>query len=197
MSTSDRVVDILTQEGGYRPLPKPFKVGSQSFDFTHALVAGDRANDLVIVIELRGDTADDAVIRKVLALTRALDVLRSKRPVTAVLTSGQPRADTVHSISKVCRVLSVGAPVGPDAIEAVRDWLSVLLPLAQPAAVDTMLDWEADLRVATPTVAKGELLEALIEAAPRGTDAVEAVLGDHINRLIDPALNSDQEEDDR
>jgi len=193
VSTSDSVVDILTQEGGYRALPRPFKIGSQSFDFTHALVAGERANDLVIVIELRGDTADDAVIRKVLALTRALDVLRSKRPVTAVLTSGQPRAETVQSISKVCRVLPVGAPVGPDALDGVRDWLSVLLPLTQPPAVDTILDWEADLRAAAPASAGGALMDSLVDAAPRGKDAVEAVLADNIDDTIGPVLDDEEE----
>ena len=93
MTTSERVVAILTGEGGYRELPKPLKVGSLSFEFTHALIAGDRANDLVIVIELKGDSADDVVIRKVLALTRALDVLQSKRSVTTVLTSGHAASD--------------------------------------------------------------------------------------------------------
>lgn len=193
MSTSDSVVNILTQEGGYRALPRPFKIGSQSFDFTHALVAGERANDLVIVIELRGDTADDAVTRKVLALTRALDVLRSKRPVTAVLTSGQPRPETVQSISKVCRVLPVGAPAGLDALDAVRDWLSVLLPLIQPPAVDTMLDWQADLRAATPASAGGALMDSLIAAAPHGKDAVEAVLAVNINGTISPVLDNEEE----
>ena len=93
MTTTDRVVEILVGEGGYRELPRPFKVGSLSFEFTQALIASEKANDLVVVIELTGDTADDVVTRKVLALTRALDVMRSKRPVTAVLTSGQPRSD--------------------------------------------------------------------------------------------------------
>lgn len=189
MSTSDRVVEILVGEGGYRALPKPFKVGSQMFDFTHALVAGERANDLVIVIELRGDTADEVVVRKVLALTRALDVLHSKRPVTAVLTSGQPRSDTVLSISKVCRVLPVGAPVGPDAMAAVRDWLAVLLPLAQPPAVDTVLDWEATLRGTVPADAKGALMDAVIAAAPRGKDAVEAVLENNIGEAVRSVLD--------
>lgn len=189
MSTSDHVVDILIEEGGYRALPKPFKIGSQSFDFTHALVAGNRANDLIIVIDLKGDTADDAVVRKVLALTRALDVLRSKRPVTAVLTSGQPRSETVQSISKVCRVLSVGAPTGPDALDAVRDWLAVLLPLTQPPMVDTMLDWEADLRRTAPAAARGPLMDTLIAAAPRGKEAVEIVLAEDIGSSVGAALD--------
>ena len=191
MSTSDRVVEILVGEGGYRPLPRPFKIGSQSFDFTHALVASDRANDIVIVIELRGNTADEAVVRKVLALTRALDVLHSKRPVTAVLTSGQPRAETVQTISKVCRVLPVGAPTGPKAADAVRDWLSVLLPLVEPAAVDQLLDWEADLRAATPDAANGELIDGLIAAAPAGEEAVEMVLADDIGAAVRAVLDAE------
>lgn len=193
MSTSDRVFEILTAEGGYQPLPRPFKIGTQAFDFTHALVAGDRANDLVIVMEVKGDTADEAVIRKLLALTRALDVLRSRRPVTAVLTAGQPRADTVQTISKVCRVLPVGSPAGPDADDAVRDWLAVLLPLTQPPAVDTMLDWEADLRAATPAAAKGALMEALVEAAPRSKDAVEQVLANEITHTAIGVLDDEGE----
>lgn len=194
MSTSDRVVDILVNEGGYRELPRPFKVGSISFEFTHALVAGDRANDLVIVIDVKGDTADDAVTRKVLALTRALDVLHSKRPVTAVLTSGQPRSETIQSISKVCRVLSVGAPSGPDAAEAVRDWLSVLLPLAEPSGVDALFDWEGDLRKAAPEAARGALMDALMGAAPQGQKAVEGVLAKAVEAAVKHALAADEDE---
>jgi len=194
MITSDRVVDILVQEGGYRELPQPFKVGSLSFEFTHSLVASYRANDLVIVIELKGDTDDDAVARKVLALTRALDVMRSKRPVTAVLTSGQPRSETVQSISKVCRVLLVGAPAGPNAIDAVRDWLSVLLPLVEPPAVHTMLDWEDDLRCAAPEAAKGALMDALIGAAPQGKPAVEALLAQTIAASVRTALEEGEDD---
>lgn len=188
MSTADRVLDILVNEGSYSQLPRPFKVGSISFDFTHALVARQRANDLVIVIELKGDTADDGIVRKVMALTRALDVMRSKRPVTAVLTSGQPRTETIQLISKVCRVLPVGAPSGPDANSAVREWLSVLLPLAQQPAVETLFDWEADLAAAMATSSKGEFVGALIGAAVHGKDAVETVLADAINRSADAAM---------
>jgi len=191
MSTSDRVVEILTLEGGYCALPKPFKVGSQSFDFTNALIASDRANDLVIVIDLKGDTADDAIIRKVFALTRALDVLRSKRPVTVVLASGQPRSETIQSISKVCRVLPVGAPAGPGALDALRDWLAVLLPLTEPPAVDTILDWEADLRSAAPSAAKGAFMDAVVMAALDGKDAVEAILVENVWRPVRTMLDEE------
>jgi len=196
MTTSERVVEILVGEGGYRVLPKPLKVGSLSFEFTDALVAGDRANDLVIVIELKGDTADDAVIRKVLALTRALDVLQSKRSVTAVLTSGQATAETVQSISRVCRVLPVGSPTGANAVEALRDWLSVLLPLSQPLAVETFIDWEGDLRRTVPANAAGPLMNELLRLAPDGKLAVEEALARSITGSVKAALEEDDEEDE-
>jgi len=195
MSTADRVLDILVNEGHYSQLPRPFKVGSISFDFTHALVAGERANDIVIVIELQGDTVEDGVVRKVMALTRALDVMRSKRPVTAVLTSGQPRNETIQSISKVCRVLPVGAPSGPDAIGAVRDWLSVLLPLAHQPAVETLFDWKAELAVALPISSRSQFVETVVGAAAQGKDAVEIVLADAITRSANAAMDEgDQNE---
>lgn len=188
MSTTDRVLDILVREGGYRELPKPFRVGSIPFDFTHALVASERANDLVVVIELKGDTVDDAVARKIMALTRALDVMRSKRPVTAILTSGQPRTETVQYISRVCRVLPIGAPTGPNATSAVRDWLSVLLPLVQQPAVETLVDWEADLSVKTTVSTNSEFTGALIDAAQRGKEAVETVLANAITKSVDAVM---------
>lgn len=194
MTTSERVVEILVGEGGYRELPKPLKVGSLSFEFTHALLAGSRANDLVLVIELKGDTADDAVIRKVLTLTRALDVLHSKRSVTAVLTSGQAAPETVQSMSRVCRVLPIGAPTGPKATEAVRDWLSVLLPLSEPTAVDTFIDWEGDLRLSVPANTTGPLMEELLSAAPHGKVAVEQALAQSIGASVKAALDEADED---
>jgi hypothetical protein len=194
MTTSESVVQILVDEGGYRELPRPLKVGSLSFDFTYALVAGNKANDLVIVIELKSDTADDTVIRKVLSLTRALDVLQSKRSVTAVLTSGQATSQTVQSMSRVCRVLPVGAPSGPKAINAVHDWLSVLLPLVQPPPVETLIDWEGDLRRNIPANAAGPLLEELLSAAPAGKLAVEQVLASAIQVPVASVLESDRDQ---
>ncbi len=194
MTTSERVVAILTGEGGYRELPRPFKIGSLAFEFTHALVAGGHANDLVIVIELRGDSADDAIIRKVLALTRALDVLRSKRPVTAVLTSGQAIPNTVQSISRVCRVLTVGSPTGPKAEEAVRDWLSVLLPLIEPPAVETLIDWETDMRQRLPRNAQDLGIEELLDSASRGKIAVEETFAGAVRIAVKASLQEDEGE---
>jgi hypothetical protein len=194
MTTSESVIQILVEEGGYKELARPLRVGSLFFDFAHALIAGERGNDLVIVIELKGDTADDNVVRKVLSLTRALDVLQSRRSVTVVLTSGQVAQSTVQSISRVCRVLPVGAPSGPKAIDTVREWISVLLPLAQPPPVETLIDWESDLRSGIPANAAGPLLEELLSAAPAGKLAVEQVLASTIQTPTASVLEDDQDE---
>jgi hypothetical protein len=108
MNTAEQVVDILKNEGHYRELPRPFKIGTLSFEFTSALIATEKANDLVIVIDLKSDVSDEGAVRKVHALTRALDVVQSRRSVTAVLTQGQASSETVYVMSRVCRVLPIG-----------------------------------------------------------------------------------------
>lgn len=194
MTASDRVVEILVTEGGYRELPKPLKIGTLSFDFTHALVASNKANDLVVVIEPKGDAADEVLVRRVLALTRALDVLQSRRSVTAVLTSGQAEPDTVLSISRVCRVLPVGSPSGPRATDAVRDWLSVLLPLSEPPAIESFIDWQSDLRALLPVKAAGSFVDELIAVALTGHDAVDQALAKAISRQVAAGLADDNED---
>jgi hypothetical protein len=195
MTTSESVVKILVDEGGYRELSQPMKIGSVSFQFSHALVAEKRANDLVIVIELKSTTSDDVMIRNVLGLTRALDVLKSRRSVTAVLTSGQATSETIRSISRVCRVLPIGSPAGPKAVDAVRDWLSVLLPLADSVGADTAIDWEPALRQHLHLVDDTPYLERLIAAAPQGAEAVEGEFVAEMTAQIIPGLQEDDEEE--
>ena len=195
MTTADKVVDILVNEGGYRKLPQPMRVGSVSFQFAYALVAENRANDIVIVIELKSETSDETVVRNVLGLTRALDVLKSKRSVTAVLTSGQAAPETIRSISRVCRVLPIGAPSGPKAEEAVRDWLSVLLPLKAVGSVQSAVKWEPALRERLHIVDETPYLERLIVAARAGEEAVEREFAAEITAQITPALKEDEKDE--
>ncbi len=189
MTTAETVYEILTTEGGYRPLGKPIRIGSQAFDFTHVLVAGERANDLVVVIELTGASEDAQVTRSVLAFTRALDVLGSKRSVTAVLTSGQADNDLVNSISRVCRVLPVGAPSGPLAEERVRDWLAVLLPLKSAPPVEHLADWKASLAKQLEDADDESAVGRFVELAEVGKEAVEAALAFEISMLADKVLD--------
>lgn len=188
MTTAETAFEILTREGGYRPLDKPIRIGSQAFDFTYVLVAGEKANDLVIVIELTGASKDAQVTRSVLAFTRALDVLGSKRSVTAVLTSGQADNDLVNSISRVCRVLPVGAPTGPMAEDMVRDWLSVLLPLKSPPPVEHLADWKVNLEKQLEDTDDESTIGRFVQLAEGGKEAVEAALALEISTLADKVL---------
>lgn len=188
MTTAETAHKILTQEGGYRSLGKTIKIGSQSFEFTYVLVASERANDLVIVIELTGASDDAKVTRSVLAFTRALDVLGSKRSVTTVLTSGQADNDLVNSISRVCRVLSVGAPNGPLAEELVRDWLAVLLPLKSPPPVEHLADWKANLKKQLEDTNNEYAVGRFVQLAEESKESVEAALAFEISTLADEAL---------
>lgn len=195
MSTSESVVNILVNEGGYRQLPQPMKVGSGSFEFAHALVGSNIANDLVVVVEVKPDTSDDLIVRNILGLTRALDVLRSRRSLTAVLTSGPAAPETLRSISRVCRVLPVGSPQGPKAADTVREWLAALLPLGQHAGGDISLDWVAELRAKLPKV-PNPLTETLITRAPEGASEVEAAFGQAIKAAVTATLGEDDEADE-
>lgn len=195
MSTSESVVDILVNEGGYRVLPQPMKVGSGSFEFSHALVGSNTANDLVVVVEIKPDTSDDLIVRNILGLTRALDVLRSRRSLTAVLTSGPAAPETLRSISRVCRVLPVGSPQGPKADDTVREWLAALLPLGQHAGSDISLDWIAELRAKLPKTTD-PLMETLIANAPEGDRNVEAAFAQAIRSAVTSTLAEDDEMDE-
>ncbi|VXB61956.1 hypothetical protein [Brevundimonas sp. G8] len=192
MSTSDSVKDILVNEGGYRLLPQPMKLGRNAFEFAHALVGTDTANDLVVVVEVKPETSDDLIVRNILGLTRALDVLRSRRSVTAVLTSGPTKADTLRAISRVCRVLPVGSPQGPKAEEIIRDWLSVLLPLAKAEENEIVLDWLGELRPHLP--ANDQTVEIFLGAAADGGEAVEEALADAVRVVIEPVLAEGEED---
>lgn len=190
MTTAETVYQILTQEGGYRPLEKPIKIGSQAFNFTYVLVAGERANDLVVVIDLTGASDDAHVTRSVLAFTRALDVLGSRRSVTTVLTSGQADIALVNSISRVCRVLPVGAPSGPSAESVVRDWLAVLLPLTNPPPVEHLSDWKTGFEEQLKDSIDDQDLSRVLRLAEKGKEAVETALAYEISTLADQVLEN-------
>lgn len=191
MSTAEQVVNILKNEGHYRELPRPFKIGTLSFEFTSALIATEKANDLVIVIDLKSDVPDESAVRKIHALTRALDVVQSRRPVTAVLTQGQASSETVYAMSRVCRVLPIGTPVGQNASDLVRDWISVLLPLKTPESVETMVHWEEDVLKLLSQDTPADLTYDIFARALTDKGAVEAVLRDHITASISTVISEE------
>jgi hypothetical protein len=192
MTTTEKVREILIAKGEFRELPNPLKVGSQSFNFPHALIGGEKSNDLVIIIELNSGTNDAEVVRKLYALTRALDVLRSRRSVTVVLTLGQPLPDTLRSLGRVCRVLAIGSPNGPTADQVLHDWLSVLLPLILPAVTEEAAEWEAAVIEELSISNNPEFVQDLLQAANEGEKAVQMRLKQQVARAVMETLEEDQ-----
>lgn len=124
-----RVVDLL-QANGYELLDGPLQVGTLSFDFSAALFGTVHSFDLVLIVDTITEPGDGAVLRKVEALGRALDMIESRRSFTLIVV-GPPLGDiTTREASRACRVLTVGTPTGAGADQEIRDALSVLLPLA-------------------------------------------------------------------
>jgi hypothetical protein len=192
MTTTEKVREILVTKGEFRELPNPLKVGSQTFSFPHAFIGGEKSNDLVIIVELNSGTKDAEVVRKLFALTRALDVLRSRRSVTVVLTLGQPLPDTLRSLGRVCRVLAIGSPNGPSAGQVLHDWLSVLLPLNLPAVSEETAEWEAAVYEELAIPSNPDFVQDLLHMANEGEKAVQMRLKQQVSRAVMEPLEENQ-----
>ena len=176
----ERISDILA-EAGYRRLSGPLKVAGLVFDFPAVFVGADRSADLILV----ADTAFEAaarIQRKVEGVGRALDVLRSKRPVTVVLAGPRPEAEVIDAMTKVGRVLPVGTQVDQDPAVALRNWLAVLLPLTLPQPSQDVVDPLASVQAASSDI--DAQIRGLIDVAARGADAVETNLHDILKKTL-------------
>ena len=199
MSDSPLVNVILgrLREAGYRDLAAPFKVATVEFEFTAALRGNDRrALDLVLVVDTTtgdfGDRDSARVRQRVEALSRALDVTRSRYVVTAIL-AGAALGEDIEALVETCRVLHVdglsldanGELADDVARNRLEDRIRVLLPLTLPPALGVTEDGSGpamdQLVHALPGGVDKALLAAVNGASQEGeqavTDAMASVLG--------------------
>jgi hypothetical protein len=169
-----RVVDIL-KNAGYRQRIAPLTVASVPFEFAALLLGSDRANDLIIVLDTLVDT-EERIRQKVEGLSRALDLIGSRRPLTVVLVGPPPRPTVVEALARVSRVLTVGTPTGDNADRFLSDTLAVLLPLGLPDASEAVVDPLTEVRKQLSTDVDQDVLAPLFAAAPSGTNAVKEAL---------------------
>ena len=108
--------------------------------------------------------------------------------MTAILASGQPSPNTLQAIGRVCRVLPVGAPSGPKAEETLRDWLAVLLPLAELEPVSALADWKTELRKHIPESTPVALVDHFLDASEGDKESVEQVLAGMIREAVEETL---------
>lgn len=176
----ERISGIL-EEAGYRRLSSPLKVAGLGFDFPAVFVGADRSVDLILV----ADTAFEAaarIQRKVEGVGRALDVLRSKRPVTVVLAGPRPEAEVIDAMTKVGRVLPVGTQVDQDPAVALRNWLAVLLPLTLPQPSQDVVDPLASVQAVSSDI--DAQIRGLIAVAAQGADTVQTNLHDILKKTL-------------
>lgn len=176
----ERISDML-EAAGYRRLSGPLKMAGLEFDFPAVFVGADRSADLILI----ADTAFEAaarIQRKVEGVGRALDVLRSKRPVTVVLAGPRPEAEVINAMTKVGRVLPVGTQVDHDSALALRNWLAVLLPLTLPQPSQDVVDPLASVQAVSSDI--DAQIRELIDVAAQGADAVQTKLHDILEKTL-------------
>jgi len=183
-----RVVQILTN-AGYRNRPTPVTVSSVPFEFAALLLGSDRANDLIIVIDTLVDS-EARIRQKVEGLSRALDLVASRRPLTVVLVGPPPRTAILEALSRVSRVLSVGTPTGDNADRFLADALAVLLPLSLPDAGEAVVEPLGELRRHISSDVDEDVIAPLVSAAVRGSEAVREAL----RRTIEAPFNIGSED---
>lgn len=172
MTPVEGISEVLSG-AGYHRLPAPLRIAGLTFEFPAVFVGIAERPDLIVVADTAFDS-EQRILKKLEGVARALDVVRSTRPLTAVLAGPRPGTATLDAMSKVCRVLPVGTVLGSDPDAALRSWLSVLMPLHLPQPTSGLADplGEIARQVGDLDPAFGEVLRA----APQGAEAVQARL---------------------
>jgi len=168
-----RVLDLLATVG-YRVIEqdKPVTVASVPFEFDALLVGSNRAHDLIVVIDTLVEP-EARIRQKVQGLSRALDLVGSRRPLTVILVGPSPPPGTIEALAKVSRVLTVDVLSTP---EALSDALGILLPLHLPDTTEAVMDPLGELRSRIPPTPETQTLAVVYEAASNGPEAVSEAL---------------------
>jgi hypothetical protein len=128
VTTPVEQVAQLLEAAHFRRVPTPLDIAGLQIDVPAVFVGSDASPDLVLV----GDTVAQTprhLQQAVEGISRALDMMSSRRPLTLVLVGPRPDSAALRAMSRFARVLPVGE-VADDA--TLQNWLAILLPLKLP-----------------------------------------------------------------
>jgi hypothetical protein len=168
----ERVIALLG-EAGYERLPPPVEVAGIPFEFSAVLTAGSSL-DLVVVVDTVTDTDVASIRQRVEGMSRALDLVESRRPLTVVLIGPEPVPELLTALTRVARVLVAGVP---RAERELRNAIAVLLPLELVTVAEMPESWQSareKLRATHPDAA------GLLEAAKAGREEVAEAARRHL-----------------
>ncbi len=167
----ERVAQIL-ESAQFQRTPIPLQIASLKLDVPAAFVGTSPSPDLVVV----GDTATQSareLQRMVEGVGRALDIVRSRRPLTVVLVGPRLDSAALAALSRYARVLPIGETADD---ESIKNWLAVLLPLKLPMPVEGRgIDCLEELRAMTGTEGK-ELIDLAVHGAKAVADRFAAMV---------------------
>jgi hypothetical protein len=165
-STPIEIASLVLSDAGFRRITGPLKIAGLPFDFPAVFVGVGKSPDLIAVVDTAFE-AEAKIEQNIQGFARALDVLKSRRPITLVVTGPRPSASALEAMSSVCRVL-----VADDTANAERlkDSLAVLLPLNLPNPRDGQADAASGLAQLDRS---DPLVNALLVASVSGRAAVE------------------------
>jgi hypothetical protein len=178
---TDRIAQTLVG-AGYDRLASPLRVATLEFDVASAFVGAGHSADLVVVVDMAAH-GEQKVLQQIEGIARALDVMRSTRPLTTIVVGPRPVGKTLEALAQVGRILPVEEALDP--IE-LRDQLAILLPLELPTSLLSDYDLDANGAFDFPG---DPLANQLVEASSKG----EIVVRDKFHTALNSALEANDD----
>jgi len=181
----DRTINML-KAAGYRQCEVPLSFAGMQFEFVAVLAGSPRALDLIVII----DTLSEPELRirqKVEGLSRALDLVKSRRPLTTIIVGPPLRSSVAEALSRVSRVLQVGTPTGEHADNRLRDAVAALLPPDVRDINEALADPLGELRQRLNDVGH---LGLLLDASLYGSQSVSQTLGKWLSAALHPSVDA-------
>lgn len=178
-STPVGLISAKLVGAGYRRMTDGLKIGSLCFEFDAAFVPERTSSELVVVADSARDP-EQSILRKIEGVARALDMNRSTRSLTLVITGPRPSDGSLISMSRVCRVLPTGSIAGADGNKVLENWIAVLLPL-QLSSDDPAVQAASADGVFSAAHTLGAGVQNIVKAAQNGQSSVAEAMFAYID----------------